>query len=386
MMNNENEGQTISDIVDILKRKEEDMRTRRNKNMIRLFAESSSDSVERKYELKNANKLNIKMIRQYRYDKNTDKVQLKSIPCICEICLAGNFNECLIYSQQIIEAEVIQSTRSVQLRNPNFDAGDEIDEVDNNENFTASGILRNNTIDIDFVNHDMEKTSQSKPPTPRQDSQNVNNPNSQNVNSPDDIGCVELSSPDPNRVTSSQKEEVIDLKDFGSLDEAEAQGDDEYILNRLNCMSNSDYIEPIRFETDKKSLQRILDNRGELDGWSLNYICHMILKQASNQNDCSFLKTDLSLWFANPVKHRVKWTNNLISRQSKADKQSLKNDEESFKKSKRIIIPWNKDGNHWIVFHLDSTQKIIESFDSLHLRPNPSDVKRITNFLRVSFS
>jgi len=371
-MNNENQGQTISDIIAILERKEEEMRLRRNKNMIRLFAESSSSSIKRKFELKQSSKLNIKMIRQYRYDRSKDKVQLKSIPCICEKCLEGNFYQCLIYDQPIIEVDIVESPSSLQLRNAVDDENDEI------ENFNATEILRKDfSIDFDFLNLEFQNDPQRRCTTPRQDSQNINNPDSRNDNSPDEIRDVELSSPNPTCVTSSQKDGLIELIDFGSFDEDVEQTDEKYILDRLTCMSNSDYIEPIRFETDKRCLQAIFEKTGLVEGWSLDYIGFMILKKYPNSGDCSFLKTQLCLWLGYPEETRADWTTNLISMTERLDEQS-------FIKTKRIILPWNKNGNHWTVFHFDSTKKIIESFDSFHSPPHSSDIKRITDFLKVS--
>ena len=371
-MNNENQGQTIPDMIAILERKEEDMRNRRNKNMIRLFAESSSNSIQRRFELKQSSKLNIKMIRQFRYDSSKDKVQLKSIPCICEECLKGNFYQCLIYDQPIIEVDIVESNGSIQLRNAVDDENHEI------EDFDPPHILgKDYTIDLDFVNLEFQSDPERRCTTPRQDSQNINNPDSQNDNASDEIRDVELSSPNPTCVTSSQKDGLIELKDFGSLDEDVEQTDDQYILDRLACMSNSAFIEPIRFGTDKRCLQAILEKTGLVEGFSLDYIGYMLLKQYPNSADCSFLKTQLCLWLKYPVKTRADWTTNLISTTERLDEQS-------FIKSKRIILPWNKDGNHWTVFHFDSTKKIIESFDSFHSAPHSSDLKRITNFLRVS--
>ena len=272
----------------------------------------------------------------------------------------------MTYDQPIIEAEIVESTGSLQLRNSNNV------EDDDYEDFNASEVFRKNyTIDMDFVNQ-FQSDPQSESTTPRQESHNMNGPDPQN--SPVDIGDVELSSPNPDNVTSTQKEDLNELKDFGVFNENADQNDDEYILNRLTCMSNSYYIEPIRFMADKSSLQRIYEKAGLVDGYGLDYIGHIIHEEASNTSDCSFLKTQFSLWLTYPVKTRANWTTNLIA------------DEESFIQAKRIILPWNKAGNHWIVLHFDSTRKIIENFDSLHGPSNLSDIKRITNFLRVCIS
>ena len=359
-MNRENEGQTIPEFVELLKQQENHSRTKRRGNMIRLFGEAGSESTEKRFELKDSAKINIKMVRQYRYDEVNEKIQLKSIPCICENCLQGNFNSCNKYNQVIIETDIIDYHSPPQ-RRPNSNLEAEEIEAEEIEDFGEFEILRqNDNIDINFLNNNFESYPQSKNPSPRQNK------------SPDSADeCIELSSPNPDHVTSTQ-EQTVEFEDFGSIDDNDDQSDGNYIAQRLKCMSQRDCLEPTRFLNDRECLEAILDSEGWLYGFSLNYLSHMISKQNSSNEDCSFLKTEIARWLNAPVKERLNWNSLLIGK------------EKIFQNSKRIIVPWHKNGNHWTVFHFDSNLKIIECFDSLHEPPYLCDMKKITNFLRVS--
>ena len=52
---------------------------------------------------------------------------------------------------------------------------------------------------------------------------------------------------------------------------------------------------------------------------------------------------------------------------------------------KRIIVPWNVNGNHWTLFVFDSNRKLIEHFCSLGANPKLHDLSLITKCLEVSF-
>ena len=224
------------------------------------------------------------MIRQYRYDMKTNKVHLKSIPCICEDCLDGNFGQCCFYDQQIIEADIIETKDALQLRKDSY-----VEEIVDHEDYSEADVfLRNNhEIDIDFLNRELEDQSQNKTASPQQDSKNLDSPDPSIVDSPNYIGSVELSSPNPDCITSSQKENLVEFADFGSLDD---RNEDEYLLNRLNSMSDSEYIEPKEFGTDKKCLKAIFETTGLVEGFSLDFFGNIILQHPNMNMYYIFIK------------------------------------------------------------------------------------------------
>ena len=58
---------------------------------------------------------------------------------------------------------------------------------------------------------------------------------------------------------------------------------------------------------------------------------------------------------------------------------------QSLTSSKRIIVPWNVNRNHWTLFVFDSNRKIIEHFCSLRANPKLHELSLITKCLEVSF-
>lgn len=372
MMNCENDGQTIPDFIDILRSNEKHSRTKRQHNMIRLFAESRTESSEKRFELKDASKINIKMVRQYRYDEKTEKVQLKSIPCICENCLQGNFNLCKNYKQTIIESDIIDYNHPRQLRpNSKCEEPEEIEESQEFEDFSDINLSKEkyeSYIDMRFINDFLKAEPQSQQPSPL----NANEADTQFEEPEDFVGYTELSSPNADHITSSQEHKQVDFDDLGSIDDNDdSLNDENYIHQRLQCMSKHDCLEPRRFLNDKTCLEALLKLDGWLYGWTLNYFGYMLLKER-NDKSCSIMKTEIASWLKLPVKTRPEWQFNLLG------------EAEAFQNANRIIIPWHKEGNHWILLQFDARRKIIESFDSLHELPLQSDMKRVKNFLRVS--
>lgn len=365
-MNCENEGQTIHEFIDVLRSNENHARTKRHPNMIRLFAESQTECSEKRFELKDASKINIKMIRQYRYDEKTEKIQLKSIPCICESCLQGNFNLCENYKLSILESDIIDYSHPRQLRpNSKGDEPEEIEESEEFEDFSDTDLtIEKYNVDSRFINDFLKDRPLSQPSSPLQ----TNKPE---FEEPEDVvGYIELSSPNPDHLTSSQEHKQVDFEDLGSIDDND-DNDESYIRQRLQCMSQHDRLEPRRFNNDKQCLETLLKIDGWLYGWSLNYFGYMLLK-ATNDESCSILKTEIASWLQLPAKSRPEWQFNLIG------------EAESFQNAKRVIIPWHKNGNHWTLLQFDSQRKMIESFDSFHHPPLQLDMNRVKNFLRVS--
>ena len=97
----------------------------------------------------------------------------------------------------------------------------------------------------------------------------------------------------------------------------------------------------------------------------------MLISQKANDYDCAILKTEVASWLTSDRNTRWEWQKNLLT------------SEEAFIEAKRILIPWNKNGNHWTLFHLDSTRKTIESFDSFHFEPNEKDLEYLSDFITV---
>ena len=79
-MNEDSKGQTIQEIVSILQTNENEMRKSRSEDFCRVYGESQFCSAAREYELKNAARINIQMIRMYHFDKSTNRVNFKEIP------------------------------------------------------------------------------------------------------------------------------------------------------------------------------------------------------------------------------------------------------------------------------------------------------------------
>ena len=251
-MNNENEGQTIDEIVRNLTKNEEDMRLKRANNFIRIFVKSDPVDNTKSMQLKNASKLNIKMTRQFTYDKTNDKVLLKEIPCICEKCLDGNFHQCLIYDQTIVQAEIHHVGQRQELRKSKTDK-DHDQDIEDEEQFEYQQLEVNKRrikckVDSEFIqglsveNEQTETTSENefKPPSQPSDSD-------------------DLSSPIPDQRTSSQNEPSNGLNQFEFFGDQET--DEHYIQKRIDCMGDTNFLEPTQLETNKACMQAIFKKK-----------------------------------------------------------------------------------------------------------------------------
>ena len=364
IMNNENEGQTIDEIVRNLTKNEEAMRLKRTNNFIRIFVESDSVENTKSLQLKNASKLNIKMTRQFTYDKQNDKVLLKEIPCICNRCLDGDFHQCPIFDQPIVEAEINHVGPQRELRKSKIDK-DHDEDIEDEEQFEYQQLEVNQRrikckMDSEFI----QGLSVEKELTETA-SQNKFQTRSLSIDSDD------FSSPIPDQMTSSQKEESNGLNQFEFFGDQET--DEDYLRKRIDCMGDTNFLEPTQFETNKACMEAIFKKKGFeswVIGWSLNYFANMLIEQTSDVQDVCFLKCELSEWVN--AENQYDWHYLLI------------NEEEKLRKAKRILIPWLR-GSHWTVFHYDSYRNIIEYFDSKHNLPSDEDVESISDFLKVSF-
>ena len=183
----------IPKLVVILQDQELDKRRKRTTNFVRLYGGSIQSEHQNKLELKSAQKINILRVRQYMYDKNTDEVVLKEIPCICAECLNGKFEECSVFEQTIIrtgiQSIVNEPKRALRSQNRKTEEIEQKpdDEDDEYEECDLQNQKQSDNIDIEFLN----------------------NCQPEEIDIPVDLNCsnlsIDMSPSNPEVVTSSQK-------------------------------------------------------------------------------------------------------------------------------------------------------------------------------------
>ena len=332
LMNENSTGQSIDEIVSILRTKEDENRRLRKDNFCRVYGETPCSDDQNKFEIKDVGKYNIQMIRMVRYDRPSDKIQFKEIACFCQQCLNGKFNECLLYKQPVISADIVLSSEKRQLRTEKEVVFEDDEKL--NEEILKEPILLESNLDMNYINkseiHEFDPIIIEHVP-----------------NLDVSVGSVGCSSPNQEFRTSSQK---VNSEPGGSPDKKASFGDnqadastthsryrddsnpgqnstsnfdpsnspivhdsaadEDYISQRLNFMGNDDYLSPRKIGMNVEQLRSIFNKKGLLFGDCLNFVGNMLM--SANPNDCVILKTEFYRWFKAAPKWRFAWKTNLL--------------------------------------------------------------------------
>ena len=100
--NQRDEAQTISAIIDFM----EDEESKKTNGSIKRFFVISKILREPRIGLKNASAIQNQMIRMVSYDIVNARLTMSSIPCQCNHCLEGQFQQCIKYKHEVVYGTV----------------------------------------------------------------------------------------------------------------------------------------------------------------------------------------------------------------------------------------------------------------------------------------
>ena len=333
-------GQTIEDFVNRLRLHENEMRKSRNADFCRVYGESQLFEKVHEYDLKNAAKINIQMIRMYQYNKSNDVVNFKEIPCFCFNCLDGQFDKCEILVQPIVSSDIVPASESRKLRSQPENVMN--DSFEQREDITTEPIHFDSNLDVKFVKdseieeHDPVEiehkkkadvsfcgSEESSSPTDDFKTSSQKNPNTsvtrnQNLSPSSNAKSVLTIDDDLNVLPPSPIYDEAPVSPIivqnESTNKNDRDADEAFIIRRLNYLDQQ-YLLPEKIGLEKKDFWTIFDKKGKLYGTCIDYIGNILM--TNNENDCVILRCQLYNWLNASSKFRFAWKNNIYCSLSK---------------------------------------------------------------------